>query len=234
MWGSLRTSVLKMLFEKLWKGAHTVPKAETRHGTYFGIIICFPVSTRSTAGRPSASCLQCTCSFPLFFTQRGRAKIIQRRDYTVPGQQERSCALTYINCSWDKNMTWEAKRDFSCPMHVTNEPTMPQWVTSGWPEHKLHELCLTFLSKQFSHSREGENISEAKFGEVKEQTTEIRGPLSLPGVCKILEITILRYVRRLGVMEKPSLMFNLMSESVWVLLYFQFCSSLQTCWVTFS
>lgn len=131
MWGSLRTSVLKMLFEKLWKGAHTVLKAETRHGTYFGIIICFPVSTRSTAGRPSASCLQCTCSFPLFFTQRGRAKIIQRRDYTVPGQQERSCALTYVNCSWDKNMTWEAKTDFSCPVHVTNEPTMPRWAPVG-------------------------------------------------------------------------------------------------------
>lgn len=123
-----------MMFVKLWKGAHCVLKTGTRQETSFHVIMCFPVSTRATGGRFSASCLQCSAKhFPFFLsflhreeepiwcrgeirqTQNNGRGFVPWHSYTVPGT---------------KTMTWEARRDFSCPMHVTDEPTMPQWVTS--------------------------------------------------------------------------------------------------------
>lgn len=59
--------------------------------------------TKATRGRPSASCLHYSCvkHLPLFLAQRGRAKMKQKRGYTVPKQRERFCALTFIYRSRD-------------------------------------------------------------------------------------------------------------------------------------
>lgn len=96
--------------------------------------------TRATAGRPSASCLplQWGCqerfSFLLFLTQGGRSNTIQKRDYTVPKQWGRVCALTFVRCPGDGQgdaANRELSRgDFSYHRRVTGEPTLPQWVTS--------------------------------------------------------------------------------------------------------
>lgn len=73
--------------------------------------------TKATRGRPSASCLHYSCvkHLPLFLAQRGRAKMKQKRGYTVPKQRE-SPDLHIPFMGWPRPMLCPEGSEETCPI----------------------------------------------------------------------------------------------------------------------
>lgn len=170
-----------MLFEKLWRGACNVLKAGTGQETCLHVITCLPlvVPEPLDADLQPPACITVVLPSNILFsspplTESKSQSDTEERRYSPKRVGEVSWPdLHILFMGWSGPMLCpeSAEETYPIPGVLQVSPPCLSGSPHGdnrWPEHKVHELCLSFLSDQVFR----ENMSGTNLAEVKEQITK--------------------------------------------------------------